>query len=269
LVKDLMDRGGIGFLYRLVVTPAEDSFQLSTSDQPVAIPRGGVALIPVTVARSGYAGSVAIDVRGLPLNCGVSSVPGIVPAGQNTGVVALKADADTPLQFLEAQVVGKGDKGQLVIASSTVVFAQQTMTTPGFGMGGTIPSYSRPFVSFAAAVTTPGPLLATPMTEKLVVPQGGSVEIPFQVVPSVKGKKTFKLVALSPPTGLSVAESRIAEGVSNVRVKVTAASDAPLGVVKMGIVALDPAGSADASTASSTVAAALITLEVVRPAKPK
>ena len=40
VVKDLMDRGGVGFPYRLIVEPAEAAFQLTLDDDQVAIPRG-------------------------------------------------------------------------------------------------------------------------------------------------------------------------------------------------------------------------------------
>jgi hypothetical protein len=279
-VKDLMDRGGVGFAYRLVVNPTETSFQLTLSDQPVAIPRGRTALIPVMVARSGYAGPIELDVRGLPKESGVTAIATTVPAGQNSGVVGLKAAADSPFRALEGQVIGRGDKGQVITASSTVTFAHQTMSTPGFGMGGTIPSYTRPFVSFAAAVTEPGPILLNPQTEKLVVPQGGSVEVPVQVVWTGKGKRMFKLAALSPPAGLSVAESPIGEGVTSVRIKLTAASDAPVGSVMVGLVAEVPARSntkADddddapppPQASSPPAAAATIAVEVTRAGKSK
>ena len=55
------------------------------------------------------------------------------------------------------QGLGKGENGQTVAASQTIVFAQQTISTPGFGMAGTIPSYTRPFISLTAAVIKPGP----------------------------------------------------------------------------------------------------------------
>ncbi len=279
-VKDLMDRGGVGFGYRLVVSPAESSFQLTLSDQPVAIPRGRTALIPVTVVRNGYGGPITLDVRGLPTDSGVTAIPTTVPAGQNLGVVGLKAAADSPFHALEAQVIGRGDKGQVVTASTSIAFAHQTMSTPGFGMGGTIPSYTRPFVSFAAAVTRPGPILLNPQAAKLVVPQGSSIEVPVQVVWTVKGKRTIKLAALSPPAGLSVAESSIGEAETSVRIKLTAAPDAPVGSVMVGLVAQDPprrnnarADDEDAPppppASSPPVAAAMIAVEVVRADKPK
>src|SRR5207237_10228615 len=62
VVKDLMDRGGVGFTYRVVVQPVETAFQLVLNENHVAIPRGGTALIPVTVTRNGYRGPIALDV---------------------------------------------------------------------------------------------------------------------------------------------------------------------------------------------------------------
>ena len=66
-------------------------------------------------------------------------------------------------------------------------------------MGGTIPSYARPFVSLTAAVTRPGPILLNHEASKIVVPQGSTVEVPLRVVRTVEEKKTYKLTALSPP----------------------------------------------------------------------
>jgi hypothetical protein len=279
-VKDLMDRGGVGFAYRLVVRPAETSFQLTLSDQSAAVPRGRTALIPVTVVRNGYGGPIALDIRELPTDSGVTAIPGIVPAGQNNGVVGLKSAADSPFQALEAQVIGQGDKGQVITASTSVAFAHQTMSTPGFGMAGTIPSYARPFVSFTAAVTRPGPILLNPQAAKLVVVQGSTVEVPVQVVRTVKSKQTFKLAALSPPVGLSVAGSSIAEAETSVQLKLTAAPDAPVGPVMVGLVAQEPVRGNNAraddddmpqpqASPPPPVAAAMISVEVVRAAKPK
>jgi hypothetical protein len=285
VVKDLVDRGGVGFTYRVVVTPVETGFQLTLDDDKVAIPRGGTALIPVTITRTGYNGPIALDVLGVPAEGGVRVLPGTVPAGQTSGVVGLEAAAESKFEAREVQVVGKGREGQTVAASRTIVFAQQTISTPGFGMAGTIPSYTRPLVSLASAVIRPGPILLNPEASKLVVPQGGVVEVPLRVVRTTEAEKKYKLAALSPPTGLSVAESEIgATGTSaTVTVKVTAAADAPLGPLMVGLVAQDPnqggapatrRGTGAANTRGAApppppppaVAAAMIAVEVVRPA---
>ena len=114
VVKDLMDRGGLGFTYRLVVKPVETAFQLTLGDEEVAIPRGGTALVPVTVTRGGYNGPIVLDVLGIPAGSGVTVIPGTVPAGQTCGVVGLKADAGSTFDARDVQVVGRGDDGQTV-----------------------------------------------------------------------------------------------------------------------------------------------------------
>src|SRR5262249_16415666 len=148
----------------------------------------------------------------------------------------------SPFEAREAQVVGKGTQGQTVAASRTIVFAQQTISTPGFGMAGTIPSYTRPLVSLASAVIKPGPIGLNPEASELAGPQGSGGEIPIQVVRTTgaEKEKKYKLAALSPPNGLSVAELEIGETGTSAAVKVTAAADAPLGPLTVGLVASAP-----------------------------
>jgi len=279
MVKDLVDRGGVGFTYRVVVTPVETTFQLAFTDEQVAVPRGGIALIPVTVTRAGYNGPIALEVVGLPARGGVTFLPAAVPAGQTSGVVGLEAAADSSLQAREVQVVGKGDHGLTVAASKTIVFAEQTISSPGFGMSGTIPSYARPFVSLTSAVIRPGPIVLNHAASNVVVPQGSTVDVALQVIRRVEEKKTYRLAALSPPIGLNVAESVIGETDSITSVRITAAADAPLGLLMVGLVAQSPAqgGAGRRREAASkknapppqslttAVAAAMIAVEVVRP----
>ena len=107
VVKDLMDRGGVGFIYRLIVTPVGASFQLSPNEDHVAIPRGGTALVSVVATRAGYNGPIALDVRGVPENGGVTVLAGTIPAGQTGGVVGLKAALESTFGTRDVQVVGK------------------------------------------------------------------------------------------------------------------------------------------------------------------
>jgi hypothetical protein len=267
VVKDLMDRGGVGFPYRLIVEPAEAAFQLTLDDDQVAIPRGGTALIRVNIARGGYAGPIDLDIRGLAPKGGVTAIPGVIPAGQALGLVGLKADPASRFDAQDIQVLGKGSDGQAVAASRTIVFAQQTISTPGFGMSGTIPGYWRPFVSLTAAVTRPGPIALNAGEAKVVVPQGGTVEVPVHIVREGTATAKYQIVALAPPTGLSVTSSEVGESTTIAAVRVTAAADAPLGPLTLGLVAT-PSGLKDAGLPSSVpaIASALIPAEVVRPA---
>jgi hypothetical protein len=263
VVKDLMDRGGVGFPYRLIVEPAEAAFQLTLDDDQVAIPRGGTALIRVNIARGGYAGPIDLDIRGLAPKGGVTAIPGVIPAGQALGLVGLKADPASRFDTQDIQVLGKGSNGQAVAAARTIVFAQQTISTPGFGMSGTIPGYWRSFVSLTAAVTRPHPIALNAGEAKVVVPQGGTVEVPVHIVREGAATAKYRIVALAPPTGLSVTSSEVGESTTSAAVRVTAAADAPIGPLTLGLIAT-PSGLKDAGLPSS--ASALIPVEVVRPA---
>ena len=282
VVKDLVDRGGVGFTYCVVVKPVETIFQLALNDDQIAIPRGGTALLPVTITRNGYSGPIALGVVGVPADGGVTVFPGVVPAGQTSGVVGFKAAANSTFAPCQVQIVGTEENGETVAASRTIVFAQQTMSTRGFGMTGTIPSYARPFVSLTAAVTRPGPILLTPRESKTLVSQGSTVEVPLQVIRTTQEKKKYRLVALSPPIGLTVVSSEIGDTSTGATVKITAAANAPLGPMMVGLVAQAPArggaGPARPKAAAAAMpgaappqevpadAAVVIAVEVVRPA---
>jgi hypothetical protein len=286
VVKDLVDRGGVGFTYRVVVKPVATAVALSFDSDCVAIPLGGTALVPVTVARAGYNGPIALEIVGIPPESGVTVVPTTISPGQMSGVVGLKAAARSTFSAKEVQVVGKRDDGQTVAASKAIVFAQQTMTTPGFGMAGTIPSYARTFVSLTAATVRPGPILLEPGGSSFVLPQGGSVEVPLQVVRTVASRNKYQVTAVSPPAGLSVAAPEIGQKDEKAMIKVTAAKDAPLGTLMIGLIASErgragavggrrgggAAAKQDTSPSPSLPpadAGAIIAVEVVRPTSPE
>jgi hypothetical protein len=280
VVKDLMDRGGVGYTYRLAVRPAETLFQLALSGEPVAIPRGGTALLPVTVTRGGFRGAITLAARGVPKSGGITVVPGIVPPGQDFGVLGLAAAPDCRLPVQDIQIVGSCENGPAVVASTTINFAYQTISNPGFGMGGTIASYARPFVSQAVSVTRPGPISLTPPADQIMLAQGATAEVFMDVARPAKGNTTFKLAALAPPPGLTVAETSITQSAARVPIKIAAARNAPLGRVTVAVVAQDfaqgrvertrqesEAAPADGARSAlpRAAAAAIIALEVVAP----
>ena len=138
----------------------------------------------------------------MPAGCGVTVIPGTVPAGQTSGVVGLKAAADSPLRDLEVQIVGRGGNGQTVTASGTVVFAHQTISTPGFGMAGTIPSYTRPFVEPRRRGDQAGPILLNPEPAKARGAAGRHSRGPGPGGMDGQGRSgSSQLAALSPRPG--------------------------------------------------------------------
>ena len=75
VMRDLENRGGIGFPYRIVVEPLFPDFQLLVNESQVSVPRGGTAAVGVTVQRKGYSGPITVTVADPPR--GLDRAPGI------------------------------------------------------------------------------------------------------------------------------------------------------------------------------------------------
>jgi|GEM_PF-223631 len=79
-LKDLLDRGGPDYLYRIEIAPVETpDFRLTLLEDRHQTPRGGAELIRVRAARTGYNGPIKLSVAGLP--AGVTLVNDEIPAG--------------------------------------------------------------------------------------------------------------------------------------------------------------------------------------------
>jgi hypothetical protein len=102
-LKDVRGMEGPEFAYRLTIRPATPDFQLKAEPANPNIPRGGSALITVSVASlQNYRGSTAVEVKGLPP--GVSASPATIPPGQDSTVVVLTAAPDAPLEAHPAPI---------------------------------------------------------------------------------------------------------------------------------------------------------------------
>jgi len=109
-LKDVRGMEGPDFAYRLTLRPAVADFELKAEPANPNIPRGGAALVTVTVSKiRNYSGAIEVEVKGLP--AGVSAAPAIIPAGQDSTVVVLTASKDAPLDSHAAQIefIGHGE----------------------------------------------------------------------------------------------------------------------------------------------------------------
>ena len=86
-MRDLEGRGGVGFPYRIVVTPIVPTFDLQPNEPQVSVPRGGTAAVGVTVARKDYNGPITVTVADPP--AGLTVRPGTIAAGQNVGALSI------------------------------------------------------------------------------------------------------------------------------------------------------------------------------------
>jgi hypothetical protein len=94
-LKDVRGMEGPDFAYRLSLQDANPDYQLRATPQNPNIPKGGSTLVTVTANRvQGYEGPIEINVEGLP--AGVKASAGEIPAGQDSTLVLLTADASAP-----------------------------------------------------------------------------------------------------------------------------------------------------------------------------
>ncbi len=110
-VRDIDDRGGVAFPYRLFIAPQQPRFRLVATPDAPTIPIGGSAVLTVRVERAdGFDGDVTVNVTGLPAN--VSATPLVIPKGQQEGKITLAVAAGAAPGPFRTGVVGAGKAGE-------------------------------------------------------------------------------------------------------------------------------------------------------------
>jgi hypothetical protein len=111
-IRDIDERGGIAYPYRLFVAPQQPRFKLvATPDAPVLKP-GASTDISVNVERTdGFDGDVAVTVTGLPAGATAASLT--IPKGKQDGKLTISTSADALGGLYRLTVSGTGKVGTL------------------------------------------------------------------------------------------------------------------------------------------------------------
>jgi hypothetical protein len=89
-VKDLLDRGGPDYVYRLTAALADrPDFRLQILADREQVPGGGAAIVRVRANRAGYQGPIKLSLLGLP--SGIAIANDEIPAGATDALVSLLA----------------------------------------------------------------------------------------------------------------------------------------------------------------------------------
>lgn len=112
-IRDLDERGGPDFVYRLMITPPPADFKLFAAPDRLKLPSKGTASLEVRVQREwGFNGEVQVRVEGLPL--GITATPSVIPEGQERTTITLTCtpsfDSPAPISFY-AKVIGEATIG--------------------------------------------------------------------------------------------------------------------------------------------------------------
>jgi hypothetical protein len=251
-LRDLDRDGGTGYPYRIVVEPVPPGFELVLGEGELTLPKGGSALLPVSILRQEYGGPIAVSVANLPP--GVTARGGAIEAGQAVGVISLHAAPDATAEATRLDVVaeGKADAGT-IRASGTrrLVFAR----------AGDLPLLSALQGGVPAATGDAGPVVLEAPEAPVEVVHGLPGVVPIAVKRKDGAKGALKLTPLPLPPNVKVDETGVGEEAAEAKVPVTVALEAPVGTFAVGLV-----GKGKVADADRTVATPAVTLAVVRPA---
>lgn len=225
-LRDLTDRGGDRFAYRLSVRPpsaagpaAGPAFSARYLGDVTRIHRGGTARLRCEVSRSGgFDGPVRFTCDGLPP--GVHAEPLVVPNAPHSGLMVLSADSDAPLGSVPLRVIATG-----TIAGKAVSVSAEPLNGDRAVRGGFL-SVLEP-VPFTLDVTTLG--------VELEQNQSGAIEVFALRRDGFAGE--IKLVAEGFSAGrepatrsFGGAEGVIKAGESLGRIPLTARIDSEIGI---------------------------------------
>ncbi|MFM7539592.1 MAG: hypothetical protein ACKO9Z_08025 [Planctomycetota bacterium] len=231
-LRDLLGRGGPDFVYALEVESQEPGFTVTCDDDKAGIVPGGAAPWFVRVSRSGgYAGAVTVRVDNLP--SGISAEPCVIPAGQNDGLVLLRAK---PGATPAASAVRMSATGEGARPASVAVQPLTDLTMPGGGRS------TWPVDLQVAAITPEGDIevvTVEPARVNLKPGQSQALNVTIKRAPRYTGRVSLdlKLQHLGQqfgnplPAGVTVDEGAsklvLAEGVNTGKIVIKAAAEAP------------------------------------------
>lgn len=247
-VEDLHRRGGMPFVYRVKVTPAQAGFELTATADHINVPAGGVAAIVVKSTRRGYNGPIALKVEGLP--AGVTSVPTVIGPGRNsviltlTGTAAAKRGSLSNVRIVGTGTVGKttltvdADASAALSAASSGMLWPPKMLTSSFAVGVAGPAVMQSSVAPAAVTLTRGKSAKI----KVSLKRGAGITEAVSIALSPVPKKNTDRAGL--PAGVTVAAKAIPKGKNEVELVVSASAKAPKGVFTATLIATHKKGKA-------------------------
>jgi len=253
VVRDLEGRGGVGFPYRIVVTPIVPGFDLQANQPQVSVPRGGTAALGVTAARKEYNGPIIVTVADPP--AGLTVRPGTIAPGQNVGALSISAVPTAAFAAVPLKLIGRGqgpDGPIEVEATRELVFAKQSI----------LPTSTLTQRGVAAAPALPTAVTFEAPSQPIEIAHGFGGTIPITVVRAKSGDAALQITPLLLPPGLAVPAASIAGKSALATVAVNTTLEASVGTMTIALQAKGKVAGGE-----QTIAIPAVTLNLVRPAE--
>lgn len=255
LVEDLLRRGGPEFTYRVDAQVGTPTFSLAAEVDKYDVPQGGVMLVKLKVARSGYNGPIKFHLEGAPKG---TEVAGQVGDKKADGVAKITLPEDVkPGTLLQIRLVGSADvaEGQTYSAEATTIDALRTalkgLTYPPRTLNGPL----------SVAVTPPFPNFfeLACETQELTVPRlAGTVPLKITTKRLNKFADAVALAVVKSPEGLTLKPAPIDKGKNDVTLALAATDKLAPGKYELQL-----KGSATFSDQPQTVELPKVAIHVV------
>jgi len=224
VVRDLTDRGGEEFSYRLSVRPplaAAPTFAAKYFPDAVRVHRGGRTRVRCEVTRAGFDGPVRFSIPDLPR--GVSAEPLLLPPGRNDGDLFVFADDEAAMGTTPLKVRATAVIASKPVTQNAVSIAPQENAERAFKQG---------FLSVLD--TTPFTIEATTLAVAVDQLKAGNIDVLVNRRPGFTGD--VKLSALGFSAGraaitksFDVKEVTAKADAATAQLKFTPKSDSELG----------------------------------------
>lgn len=174
MMRDLANRGGERFVYRIVIVPPPSpDFTLTATPDAVNVGQGSTAIVTVNCQRlNGFKGDVALNVPNPPPGITVSG--GLIRADQNATLLSVTAASNAQISFAPLEMVGTATVNNQTVTKRV---APMEIFNRRAGQGQAQREVSARFLSIAEQ-----PLFALKTNvNTITVMQGQQVQIPVTV----------------------------------------------------------------------------------------
>jgi hypothetical protein len=200
---DRQRKGGPEYGYRLRVAPPQPDFQLRVAPSSiVAVGNASVAVTVYAFRKDGFAGDIALDLKGAPGGFVLSG--GLIPAGQDQMRLTLTAPAVATKEPISVRVEGRATIERKTVVRQAVP-AEDMMQA--FAYRHLVPADDlRVSVSGRGATRVPSLVVSA---QPVKIPAGGSARVSVTMPPGYRAFEKIQFELSEPPDGITLRDTAI------------------------------------------------------------
>jgi len=223
-VRDLTERGGANFAYRLAIRPAAaaaPSFIAKFFPDAVRLNREGRTRIRCEIVRQGFDAPVRFTASDLP--AGLSVEPLVIPAGRNEGDLLISASPEATMATLPLKILASTVAGGKDLTRTASAIAPQAQGEATFKQGFLSVFDTAPFTIEAMSLAASMDQLQSGTVDVLVDRRAGFTgDVKLTAVGFVNGREQIS-------KSLDVKEVTVKSDARTAQIKFTAKVDSELG----------------------------------------